>query len=130
MPSFSPLTLTVESVGYVYKPSSNKNGKGILVDRDTQTRVVDQSVITAEASAPTATTGSQTKTVFKLPIPVADQTGCCVDKNSPMAIFINTDIKVPNVAQATNRNLALALYREYVKSADFAALFMGESYFS
>lgn len=129
MPQLVPLTLEVGEDTLTFTPTSNRNNKAILVDIESRSLVADQQMISAEVNTATATSGSRFRGVVKSPIPVVDQAGCCIDKNSPSAIYINIDVVGSNYASSEQRTNALALFRAWAASDAFAALFNGESYY-
>lgn len=133
MPKLDTLALTTgqsPAKTYTFVPSSNRNNRAVLVDITTETRVVDQQVISAEITTPTGTSGrSRFRGTLKFPIPVEDQSGCCVDKDAPTAVYANVDVQVSTAASTAQITDSLELFRAWVASDDFAALFAGQAYY-
>lgn len=132
MPTIANVVLTDDSVDppvdHTYNPASKVEGQTMFVDRSDD-RAANWGKLSASASLPTATTAGKSKSTLTIPVPVTDQTGCCVDKDAPKVIAFNVSTALPSHATDEEADSALAQFRSWVNSDDFASLFSGENFY-
>lgn len=129
MPQVVPITLNNGQEDRVYNPVSLANGQALYADR-TESLAANWSKLSAKSEVPTKAKGKGVvRSSLTIPVPVTDQAGCCVDKDSPTVIALNFDVHVPVNASAAQRTAAIALFRSWVNSATFAELVNGESFY-
>lgn len=135
MPVFTNKTLVdnsvTPSVDHVFGPQSNQNSTAMFADRSPE-RVADWPKLSIRTGSPTKAAGKGTQNVvLTVPIPVEDQSGCCVDKNTPTVIAMEAKASVTTTSTADQRKTAVALFRSYVNSQDFEDLVVKlENYWS
>lgn len=131
MPSFAPIVLVDNSTGtavdVTYYPTSNA-GVALFTDR-AKDNVLAWPKLSARVEAATASKGqSRTRTSMTFPVVPTTADGCCV-LGEPTYIVFDTDTKVSSKSSAAERASALARFRAWVASDDFAKVVMGESFY-
>lgn len=129
MPALAPRILKdAEANDRTYAVSTFNGSRAVFVDLVSQTSFANQSVIT-ETTRPTSKGNDGHKFDFSIayPHPVEDQAGCCVDKNTPPASYVNINSLASKFAPSADLDDLIAIVRSYVASPAFAELVKGGS---
>lgn len=129
MPQLAPRVLKdANDEDRTYSVSTFNGNRAVFSDKVSQLVFANQSTI-SETTRPTAKGNDGHKFDFALayPHPVVDQAGCCVDKNTPPASYININALASKHAPAADLDDIIAIVRSYVASPAFADLVKGGS---
>lgn len=129
MPQVAPITLNDGTANKIYQPTSLSNGVALFANRDPQ-RAAEWPKLSASAAPPSRAKGKgSVKSAFTVPVPVSDQDGCCVDKDTPTVIAFNVDVGVPSHATAVQITAALEQFRSWINSETFEDLVEGSGWY-
>lgn len=129
MPQLAPRILKdAEAADRTYSVATFTGNRAVFVDKVTQTSFANQSTLT-ETTRATAkgNDGHRFDLAIAYPHPVVDQAGCCVDKDSPAASYININALASKHAPSGDLDDLIAIFRSYVASPAFADLVKGGS---
>lgn len=127
MPALAPRVLkNAAAVDVTFNVSTFDGRKAVFVNQGAR---FSESQVLSEVTRPAAANNEGHKLTATLaqPHPVVDQTGCCVNKDTPPASYFTINTLVSKFATAAQRDDFVAELRSYVASAPFAALVKGES---
>lgn len=132
MPQFAALVLkdtsVTPNVDKTYLPTSN--GKQAMFTDRSPEKVLGWPKLSSSVAAATVQRGSSTaESSMTFPILPPQVDGCCVAEDVTYIAF-NTKATVSNQATAAQRASALALFRAWVASPQFAATAFGESFYA
>lgn len=130
MPQVAPITLKdSDNANVVFNPVSLVSSTALFADQ-TATRTADWPKLSANPTPPTKSAGKGSmKTTFTVPVPVVDQSGCCVDKDAPSVISFNVSTGLPINTEKAKAEDALALFRSWVNSTTFKDLYLGSGWY-
>lgn len=116
------------AVDHTYRANGVVGREAFWVDDTTNPRVSEWSNIrVVQRPAASNNDGHKVTTSFVLPHPLADQSGCCVNKDAPP--YSRFTIETLRSRFATNAQASdlVAFLRAYVNSPQFAAAVKGEA---
>lgn len=129
MPQLAPIVLNDGTTPHTFNPSGFNGERAVFVETAVDRLANQPRINTRVRPAASANTGHLVETVLSFPVPVLDQDGCCVDKDTPAISSFNVRSLRAKTMTAAQMESALAQFRAYVASPVFADLVLGQSYY-
>lgn len=116
------------AVNHTYRADGVVGREAFWVDDTTKTRVSEWSTIkVTQRPAASNNDGHKVVTSFILPHPLADQQGCCVNKDAPPYSRFTIETLRSRFATNAQADDLVAFIRSYVASPQFAAAVKGQA---
>lgn len=129
MPAIAPIALTVGSNTETYQPSM-ANGRETTFTDTTPGRLADWRVIKVTVRPASAQNGGHfVEALLVRPIPVEDQTGCCVDKDAPPADTIRIQTFLSKAATPAQAGEMVEALVGFAQDTGYQSVVKGSSYY-
>lgn len=129
MPAIQPISLVIGEDTEVYNPSASSGNQTTFVDTTASRLAEWRTIRVTTRPAAAGNSGHVSEHLLVRPIPVADQAGCCVDKDNAPASTVTIRVLLNKAGDSAQGQDLVDMIRAYVETTAFEAIVKGSSYY-